>query len=141
MTDPDVQPSSDSSLEFLSSAAPAGAARCSAASAAAPASAAPMIERELVDAGPFGPLGTPGPLGPPGYTPPAILGYRQLSQTEVALINEGKAIAQLAGAQIETLRRYNDDLVDKLALAVAEEHLRTGFMWLSRSVAKPTTFG
>ena len=38
------------------------------------------------------------------FTQPKITGYRQLSEAEVALMNEGKALAEACGAYIAKLR-------------------------------------
>ena len=37
---------------------------------------------------------------------PKVTGYRQLSEAEVALMNEGKALAEQCGAYIAKLRGY-----------------------------------
>ena len=37
---------------------------------------------------------------------PKVTGYRQLSEAEVALMNEGKALAELCGAYIAKLRTH-----------------------------------
>lgn len=40
------------------------------------------------------------------FQQPKITGYRQLSEAEVALMNEGKALAEACGAYIARLRAY-----------------------------------
>ena len=42
------------------------------------------------------------------FTQPKIIGYRQLSEEEVALMNEGKALAEQCGAYITKLRAHKD---------------------------------
>ena len=42
------------------------------------------------------------------FTQPKITGYRQLSEAEVALMNEGKALAEQCGAYVAKLRTYAD---------------------------------
>ena len=91
-----------------------------------------------------------------------ISGYRELSQEEIDLMNEIKAL----GPQIETVikkvqehhlnqRKKISDMamdqlkaeVDRLELAIPERFLalsktdmQTGLMYLTRSVAQPTFF-
>ena len=40
------------------------------------------------------------------FTQPKITGYRQLSDAEAALMNEGKALAEACGAYIAKLREH-----------------------------------
>jgi len=67
-----------------------------------------------------------------------IKGYRDLSQEEINLMNEGKELAELCGAFIEKLEANPD--TDKRNVASGKTNLQQGFMWAIRSVAKPTTF-
>jgi hypothetical protein len=67
-----------------------------------------------------------------------IAGYRELSAEEIALMNECKAVA-------ETVRELHARIaaapgIDGRAAAIAKTELQTGFMWLVRSIAQPTTF-
>ena len=73
------------------------------------------------------------------FLQPKITGYRQLSEAEVALMNEGKALAELCGKFIEKLESYPD--FDKRFIEIGKTNLQQGFMWSIRSVARPTTFG
>jgi len=67
-----------------------------------------------------------------------ITGYRDLSQEEIDLMNEGKALAEQCGAFIDKLR--DTETTDKRAVSLGKTNLQQGFMWAIRSVAKPTTF-
>lgn len=67
-----------------------------------------------------------------------IKGYRDLSQAEIDLMNEGKALAETVGAFIDKLNAHGE--TDKRWVAVGKTHLQQGFMAAIRSVAKPTTF-
>lgn len=72
------------------------------------------------------------------YTPPPITGYRKLSQAEVDLMNEGKALAAQVGAFIDKLKAHED--TDKRWVAIGQTQLQQGFMAAIRGIAKPTTF-
>ena len=72
------------------------------------------------------------------HVPPPITGYRTLSQDEVDLMNEGKALAVQVGAFIEKLKAHRD--TDKRWVAVGQTQLQQGFMAAIRGVARPTTF-
>ena len=67
-----------------------------------------------------------------------ISGYRDLSQQEIDLMNEGKALAEQCGAFIAKLESIGD--TDKRSVALGKTSLQQGFMWAIRSVARPTTF-
>lgn len=67
-----------------------------------------------------------------------IKGYRDLSQDEIDLMNEGKELAQQVGAYIEKLK--NKSYTDKRWVAVGQTQLQQGFMAAIRAVAQPTTF-
>ena len=67
-----------------------------------------------------------------------IKGYRNLSQEEINLMNEGKALAEQCGIYIEKLMA--DEGTDKRAVAPGKTNLQQGFMWAIRGVAQPTTF-
>jgi hypothetical protein len=82
---------------------------------------------------------------PPGhFLQPKITGYRQLSQAEVALMNEGKALAEACGAYIAKLRGHGDTPIDgkrdQRWVSIGETQLQQGFMALIRGIAQPTTF-
>ena len=67
-----------------------------------------------------------------------IKGYRDLSQEEIDLMNEGKALAEQCGAYLEKLMA--NEGTDKRAGALGKPNLLQGFMWAIRGVAQPTTF-
>lgn len=68
-----------------------------------------------------------------------IKGYRDLSEQEIALMNEGKELAIKCGAFIEKLEANAE--TDKRCAALGKTNLQQGFMWAIRAVARPTTFG
>jgi len=67
-----------------------------------------------------------------------IKGYRDLSQEEIDLMNEGKALAQQCGDFIAKLEAIES--TDKRNVALGKTNLQQGFMWAIRAVAQPTTF-
>ena len=67
-----------------------------------------------------------------------IKGYRDLTQSEIDLMNEGKALAEQCGNFMDKLLANEE--TDKRAIALGKTHLQTGFMWAIRGIAKPTTF-
>lgn len=81
---------------------------------------------------------------------PKVTGYRQLTEAEVALMNEGKALAEQCGAYIAKLRQHtgpqtSDDDQTKLSLdqrwiSIGATDLQRGFMAVIRGIAQPTTF-
>jgi hypothetical protein len=90
------------------------------------------------------------------FNQPKITGYRQLSEAEVALMNEGKALAEQCGAYIARLRQHNDSgrpgamkdgpngetllLLDQRWISIGATDLQRGFMAVIRGIAQPTTF-
>ncbi len=85
---------------------------------------------------------------------PKVTGYRQLSEAEVELMNEGKALAEACGAFIEKLRQHpnktgahqSDTLLvgapslDQRWISIGATQLQQGFMAVIRGIAQPTTF-
>lgn len=81
---------------------------------------------------------------------PKVTGYRQLTEAEVALMNEGKALAEQCGAYIAKLREHADsrggtcngsDLhLDQRWISIGATDLQRGFMSVIRGIAQPTTF-
>lgn len=67
-----------------------------------------------------------------------ITGYRDLTQDEIDLMNEIKAL----GNQIETLveKLYDYESIDFRWCNIGKTHMQQGLMALVRSVAKPTSF-
>lgn len=83
------------------------------------------------------------------FLQPKITGYRQLSEAEVALMNEGKELAQQVGAWIEKLSTMNgisnvagteNPALDQRWIAIGKTQLQQGFMAAIRGIARPTTF-
>ena len=76
------------------------------------------------------------------FTQPKITGYRQLSEQEVALMNECKALAEQCGGLVKKLRTGQGTKfgVDQRWVSIGATDLQTGFMALVRSIAQPTTF-
>jgi hypothetical protein len=80
---------------------------------------------------------------------PKITGYRLLTETEVELMNEAKALSIQCGVFIEKLRLYGDrppwlettmPELDQRWVGIGESQLQQGFMAVIRSIARPTTF-
>ena len=76
-----------------------------------------------------------------------IKGYRDLSQEEIDLMNEGKELASSVGEWIEKLEKstvnvnsVNIYIADKRWLEIGKTDLQKGFMATIRSIARPTTF-
>lgn len=70
-------------------------------------------------------------------TPP-VAGYRDLTQAEVDLINQIKAVGVQLGELVAVLRE--EQHVDQSWVSIGATDLQTGLMALVRSVARPTTF-
>ena len=68
-----------------------------------------------------------------------ITGYRELSKEEIKLMNEIKAASERIARLICDVNLRNPEN-DGRSLSLARTNLQQGFMWLTRSVAKPTTF-
>ena len=82
-------------------------------------------------------------------TQPKVTGYRQLTEAEGKLMNEGKALAEQCGAYIERLRAYVPDdtagvkpgsTLDQRWISIGATDLQRGFMAVIRGIAQPTTF-
>lgn len=73
-----------------------------------------------------------------------ITGYRDLTEEEIALMNEGKALAEQVAVWIEKLHTSDavptEEGIDKRWLSIGKTHLQQGFMAAIRSIARPTTF-
>jgi len=67
-----------------------------------------------------------------------IKGYRDLSQEEIDLINEGKELSEKCGVFMEKLE--STESTDKGDVASGKTNLQQGFMWVIRSIAQPSTF-
>ncbi len=86
---------------------------------------------------------------------PKVTGYRQLSEAEVALMNEGKALAEACGAYIAKLRQHPGAdpkghnaptepgqlaTLDQRWVSIGATDIQRGFMAVIRGIAQPTTF-
>ena len=76
---------------------------------------------------------------------PKVTCYRQLSEAEVALMNEGNALAEQCGAYIERLKQTREPVeggqpLDQRWIAIGATQLQQGFMAVIRGIAQPTTF-
>lgn len=80
-----------------------------------------------------------------------IKGYRDLSQAEIDLMNECKALSIQCGELVKKLRSHADitrhtDVtqltpnLDQRWISIGATDLQTGFMALIRGIAQPTTF-
>ena len=85
------------------------------------------------------------------FTQPKITGYRQLNATEVALMNEAKALAELCGVFVDKLRLHRDtgspvpagdalEPLDQRWVSIGATQLQQGWMAVIRGIARPTTF-
>jgi hypothetical protein len=69
---------------------------------------------------------------------PEIIGYRELTEPEVDLINELKRKAEALRIVVEELEGY--PWTDKRWLDIGKTDLQKGFMSVIRAVARPGTF-
>jgi len=67
-----------------------------------------------------------------------ISGYRDLSQAEIDLMNEVKAMGSRIGELVAALQITQG--VDQRWLSIGRTDMQTGLMALVRSIARPTTF-
>lgn len=67
-----------------------------------------------------------------------IKGYRELNETEIALMNEVKAKGAELGELVAKLRAT--DGIDQRWVSIGATDFQTGLMALTRSVAQPTFF-
>lgn len=77
------------------------------------------------------------------HKPVPILGYRELSQGQIDLMNEIKSMGIELEALVTKLRNANfleTDPPDPRWVSVGATHLQQGLMALTRSVARPTFF-
>lgn len=74
-----------------------------------------------------------------------ITGYRDLSQAEIDLMNEGKSLAEQVGKWVEKLDLATcfpnePGAPDPRWVSIGSMQVQQGFMALIRAIAKPTTF-
>ena len=67
-----------------------------------------------------------------------IKGYRELSQTEIDLMNKVKAQGLVLDELVRELR--SNQVLDQRWVAIGATDLQTGLMALTRSIAKPEFF-
>lgn len=67
-----------------------------------------------------------------------ISGYRELTQEEINLMNEAKALGENLRELISNLR--SRESIDQRWVSIAETHLQQGIMAAVRSIAQSTTF-
>jgi len=67
-----------------------------------------------------------------------IKGYRDLSEEEIALMNEAKELAEKVGELVTKIHANNE--VDRRWVSIGATDLQKGFMFLIRGIAQPTTF-
>lgn len=67
-----------------------------------------------------------------------IKGYRELSEQEIALMNEVKSLGEDLGNMIATLKQMPE--IDQRWVSIAQTDLQKGIMALVRSIAQPTSF-
>tara|TARA_R110002073_G_scaffold183669_3_gene341937 strand:+ start:124 stop:348 length:225 start_codon:yes stop_codon:yes gene_type:complete len=67
-----------------------------------------------------------------------IGGYRELTQEEIDLMNEGKALAEKCGEFVEKLA--STEGLDYRWVNIGKTNIQQGFMGLIRGIAQPTTF-
>ena len=68
----------------------------------------------------------------------AVIGYRKLSDTEIALMNKIKTKGAELGELVAELQSIDD--LDQRAIAIGKTEVQTGLMWLVRGVAQPESF-
>ena len=80
----------------------------------------------------------------PVYTPPAIKGYRKLTQVELDNVNAVKTLGEQIKAAMGTIHESNVDggcgQLEPRAYALAATNFQQAMMWLMRSITKPETF-
>ncbi len=67
-----------------------------------------------------------------------IDGYRELSQADIDLMNEGKRLAEVCRLYVEKLNHADD--ADPRWVAIGRTHRQEGFMAVVRGIAKSSTF-
>lgn len=70
--------------------------------------------------------------------PLPIKGYRNLTESEISLINKLKELGIVLGIQVDEL--YLTPGVDQRWTSIGKTHLQEGMMALIRAVARPETF-
>lgn len=68
-----------------------------------------------------------------------IIGYRELNEDEIALMNEVKAEGQRLADLVRKIER-SPIALDARWLNIGTTHLQQGLMALTRAIAKPNSF-
>lgn len=68
-----------------------------------------------------------------------ITGYRELTAGEVDEMNKIKELGNQVGVLLQYMKQPGLEY-DQRWVSIAQTHLQEGFMALTRSVAKPTSF-
>lgn len=71
---------------------------------------------------------------------PAVLGHRQLTPSQLELVNRIKAKGEEVGQLVDQLQATLSPTLDQRWIATGKTDLQKGFMCLVRGVAQPTTF-
>lgn len=69
---------------------------------------------------------------------PSVIGYRKLSDAEIALMNKIKTKGAELGELVAELQ--STDELDQRAIAIGKTEVQTGLMWLVRGVAQSESF-
>lgn len=69
---------------------------------------------------------------------PKVIGYRKLSDAQIALMNKIKTKGAELGELVAELQ--STDELDQRAIAIGKTEVQTGLMWLVRGVAQPESF-
>lgn len=76
--------------------------------------------------------------------PQKIKGYRDLSEDEIALMNEAKELAEKVGKFVDGLSAVHaqtgSHAIDLRWVNIGKTQLQQGFMAVIRGIAQPTTF-
>lgn len=64
-----------------------------------------------------------------------IKGYRDLTQGEIDLMNEGKELEAKVMDYCERVKK--SPLTNQRSLAIGISHFQTSFMWIIRAIARP----
>ena len=67
-----------------------------------------------------------------------IKDYRELSEAEIALMNDIKRLGEVLGELVSRLRATED--IDQRWVSIGATDLQTGLMALTRAVARPESF-
>lgn len=69
---------------------------------------------------------------------PPIIGYRDLTEAEIQLVNQLKMMAQQVGVMVKAT--WEIDGVDERWVRLGTDNIQTGFMQVIRGITKPESF-